>query len=115
MKLGKKELTLKFTISACRKLEQLTGLSIFNMSEFFSENISLEKILLLLQVGMLHTNPDFNDVDASKLLDKLQAEGETLLSILYWISTSFINDMNGLLGVTEDNTEKEDPTKEPKN
>jgi hypothetical protein len=107
MKLGKKEITLKYTISACRKLEQLTGLSIFNMSEYFSTDISLEKILLLLQVGMLHTDPNFNDVDASKLLDKLQSEGETLLSILYWISNSFSKDMNGLLGVTEKPEDKE--------
>ena len=112
MKLGKKEITLKFTISACRKLEQLTGLSIFNMSEYFSTDISLEKILLLLQVGMLHTDPNFNDVDASKLVDKLQAEGETLLSILYWISTTFVSDMNGLLGVTETPEDTEPETTE---
>lgn len=113
MKLGKKEITLKFTISACRKLEKYTNTSIFNMSEYFDE-MSLDKITILLWIGYSYTNKDFTLDDAGELLDKLQAQGETLVDILQWISDSFTRDINGLLGVKKEEASTEESA-EPKN
>lgn len=111
MKLGKKELTLKYTISACRKLEQYTNHSIFTMSEYF-DDMSIDKMVILLWIGYLYTDKQFTIDDAAALLDKLQAQGETLTNIITWISDSFTKDMNGLLGV---NTKEANPESTEKN
>lgn len=82
IEIGEKKVRVKFGIRAFRRLEEVTGKSLFSGEMF--DDIGLNDVVLLLWAGMLHEKPklEIDEIDELFELHELTAISSQLMEAL---------------------------------